>query len=410
MYRLLGATRQYAWGSRRLLPRFLGRVADGQPQAELWLGAHPGDPARTPDGTTLLDMIDGHPERMLGEGVAERYAGKLPFLMKALAAAEPLSLQVHPTTTQARDGFRRENEAGLDAEAATRNYRDDSRKPELLFAITRFEGMAGFRDVAASAEILRGLHLDWAGQVADQLLDGPPQDAVRAVVAEMLATPRDRVVDMLADLTKTARVAEERSHRHRPPASRRHRDRTAVEREAVRVYAQTAGLAGRYPDDPGVLVTLLLNHVVLKPGEAMLVDAGVVHSYTSGFGVEIMASSDNVVRAGLTSKHVDVAELLEVASFAPIPPPLCEAEEIAAGTVQFSPPVDEFSLVIAQAPTGKLPQRGPRILLVLDGHVEVGTDRDHAVLERGDSVFVGDDEGALQVTGDGRVAVGAVAG
>ncbi len=409
MHRLLGNTRNYAWGSRTLLPRFLGREANGDPHAELWLGAHPGDPARTTDGGTLVDVIDDHPQRTLGADVAEHFGGRLPFLMKALAAAEPLSLQVHPTADQAREGFRRENAAGLEPTAATRNYRDHSHKPELLFALTRFEGMAGFRDVAASAEILRGLELGWADRVADQLLDASPTEALHAVVAETLAMSRERVADILTDLTKAARVAEERSHHRRPPVTRRHRDRTDVGREAVRIYAQTALLADRYPDDPGVLVTLLLNHVILRPGEAMFVDAGVVHAYTSGFGVEIMASSDNVVRAGLTPKHVDVPELLGIASFSPIPPPLCEAREVDAATKRFSPRVDEFSLVVAHAPSDGLPAHGPRIVLALDGQVDVHTDREQARLTRGESVFVADDEGRLRLSGTGRVAVAAVA-
>lgn len=409
MHRLLGETRNYAWGSRTLLPRFLGRIGDGLPHAELWLGAHPGDPARTPEGTTLVDLIGQHPEGALGTRVAERFNGSLPFLMKALAAAEPLSLQVHPTASQAQDGFRRENAAGVPIGAHRRNFQDESHKPELIFALTRFEGMAGFRDAAASARILRGLELAWADEVAQRLEGGTPEVTLRSVVADLLATPRSRVADMLADLSKSARVAEERSHRNRPPGSRRHRERTDVDRESLRVYAQAAGLTERYPDDPGVLVTLLLNHVVLSPGEAMFLDAGVVHAYTSGFGIEIMASSDNVVRAGLTPKHVDVAELLEVASFAPVPPPLCPAERIDSQAVRFSPPVDEFSLVVARAPVDALPSSGPRIVLALEGEVDLVTEDDRVRLTRGESAFVADDEGPLRVVGDGRVAVGAVA-
>ena len=408
MHRLLGETRRYAWGSRSLLPRFLGTSPDGEPHAELWLGAHPGAPARTRDGD-LGALIEADPQRLLGADVAARFGSRLPFLMKALAAAEPLSLQVHPTAERARVGFERENAAGIALDSPTRSYQDASHKPELIYAITRFEGMAGFRDVARSAEMLRMLDLSWATEMAEDLLDGPADQALRRVATGILGLRDGALSEMSAGLTKAARIAEERSHSRRPVGSRRHRDRADVEREAARLFALAAQLAERYPQDPGVLVTLLLNHVVLAPGEAMFLDAGTVHAYTSGFGIEIMASSDNVVRAGLTPKHVDVPELLEIASFAPEDPPLLAPEDLGDALVRFRPGVEEFALYVGDAPTGRLPATGPRIVLVLAGEVEVSSGADRLVLTRGEAVFVGDDEGALEVVGDGRVAVGAVA-
>ncbi|WP_395657317.1 mannose-6-phosphate isomerase, class I [Nocardioides sp.] len=410
MHRLTGETRNYAWGSRTLLPRFLGRDSDGDPHAELWVGAHPGDPARLADGTTLLDLLTEHPGRELGSAVADRFGGRLPFLMKALAAAEPLSLQVHPTHQRAEQGFARENGAGIAIGSPRRSYQDASHKPELIYAVTRFEGMAGFRDVDRSIAILELLGLPWADEIARDLAHGTPAEALHRVVSGLLSLRDPELSDALVDLAKAARTAEERSHRQRPPTTRHHRERTSVEREAVRVFAQAAALAERYPGDPGVLVTLLLNHVVLSPGEAMFLDAGVVHAYTSGFGVEIMASSDNVVRAGLTPKHVDVDELLEIADFTPMPPPLCPGRPVPDGLVSFSPPVEEFTLHVGVAPATALPATGPRIVLVLDGEVHLATAAERLHLTRGDAVFVGHDEGALEVTGTGRVAVGAVPG
>ncbi len=408
MHRLEGETRKYAWGSRTLLPRFLGHDPDGEPHAELWVGAHPGDPARLADGSTLLDLLREAPERELGPDVAGRF-GRLPFLMKALAAAEPLSLQVHPTNSRAREGFARENAAGIAIGAPGRSYQDDSHKPELVYAVTRFEGMAGFRDVERSAAILQLLDLPWAEEIAQDLVTGPADQAVHRAVSTMLSMDGIELADALVDLGKAARVAEERSHRKRPPTSRLHRERTSVEREALRVFSQAASLAERYPGDSGVLVTLLLNHVVLSPGEAMFLDAGVVHAYTSGFGIEIMASSDNVVRAGLTPKHVDVAELLEIADFTPIPPPLCPGRDVATGLTGFHPPVEEFALFIGTAPvSSSLPSAGPRIVMVLEGEIEVAAGGDCLRVVRGEAVFVGHEDGDLEVTGSGRVAVGAV--
>ena len=328
--------------------------------------------------------------------------------MKALAAAEPLSLQVHPTAQRARAGFARENAAGVEIGAPDRSYQDESHKPELIYAITRFEGMAGFRDVDRSIAILRLLDLPWADEIAQDLAVGPAETALHRVVTAMLAMRGDELTSALVDLGKAARTAEDRSHRHRPPTTRHHRERTSLEREALRVFAQAAALAERYPGDSGVLVTLLLNHVVLSPGEAMFLDAGVVHAYTSGFGIEIMASSDNVVRAGLTPKKVDVAELLEIADFTPIPPPLCPARAVTDRLVAFSPPVAEFSLHIGQAPVDALPESGPRVVLVIDGDVEVVTSADRVKLSRGEAVFVGHEDGRFSVLGEGRVAVGAV--
>jgi mannose-6-phosphate isomerase len=212
----------------------------------------------------------------------------------------------------------------------------------------------------------------------------------------------------LADIGAAAQGAEERSHQGRRPTTRVNVDRAAVEREALRVFAQTNALAERYPEDPGVLVTLLLNHVVLAPGEAMFLGAGVVHAYTSGFGIEIMASSDNVVRAGLTPKHVDVQELLHIASFTPIPPPLWAPTEVGEGGECFDPPVDEFALLVGDAPLEGLAPDGPRIVLVLDGSVTVAAGGDEERLDRGAAVFVPHDAGPMRVVGSGRVAIGVV--
>src|SRR4051812_18807379 len=165
MYRLDCAVRDYAWGSRTHLPRFLGRPADGAAQAELWVGAHPGDPAHLPDGRALDAAIREDPEHALGPRVSAMFGDRLPFMVKALAAAEPLSLQVHPTSERARLGYAGENAAGVPVGDPRRNYRDEFHKPELVLALTRFEGMAGFRDVEKSAQILRLLDSPWARQV-----------------------------------------------------------------------------------------------------------------------------------------------------------------------------------------------------------------------------------------------------
>ena len=410
MYRLACTTRDYAWGSRTLIPRFLGTEADGRPHAELWVGAHPGAPSTLADGRTLGDLVADQADTALGTRTRARFGARLPFLMKALAAADPLSLQVHPTSERARIGFAAEEAAGIPVDAPERNYRDPFHKPELIFAVTRFEGMAGFRDVDKTAAILRLLDTPWADQTAHRLTDGPAYQALRAVVTDLLAMGPDALCAVLANIAHAAQDAEQRGHLGHSPSSRLSLDRTSVEREAVRVFAQTTALAARYPDDPGVLVTLLLNHVVLAPGEAMFLGAGVVHAYTSGFGIEIMAASDNVVRAGLTPKHVDVAELLRIASFTPTPPPLWTPTEVREDLLCFDPPVDEFALYVGHAPLSGFVAEGPRIVLALEGAVTVVAGDDREQLDQGEAVFVPHDAGPLQIEGAGRVAIGVVPG
>ena len=408
MYRLACTTRDYAWGSPTLIPRFLGQEADGRPQAELWVGAHPGAPSLLADGRALGALVADQADDALGARTRTRFGSRLPFLMKALAAAEPLSLQVHPTSERARIGFAEEEAAGIPVDAPERNYRDPFHKPELVVAVTRFEGMAGFRDVDKTVTILRMLGTPWAEQTASRLSDGSAFQALHAVVTDLLAMEPDALNPVLADIALAAQGAEERGHLGHNPSTRLSLDRTSVEREAVRVFAQTNALAARYPDDPGVLVTLLLNHVVLAPGEAMFLGAGVVHAYTSGFGIEIMAASDNVVRAGLTPKHVDVDELLHIASFTPTPPPLWTPPEVGDGLLCFAPPGDEFALYVGNAPLVGVADEGPRIVLTLEGSVTVHAGGGHEDLEQGAALFVPHDCGPMRIDGDGRVAIGVV--
>lgn len=406
MFRLTNPVRHYSWGSHTQIPRMLGVPSDGTPWAELWLGAHPADPSYLPDGRSLQEAIQADPRTLLGTRTAQRFENRLPFLMKLLAAAEPLSLQVHPNPTQAQQGYAAEDTAGIALDALSRSYRDRSPKPELLFALTRFEGMAGWRAPEASAEILRLFGVPFLDRVAEQLShDGPAADVVGQVVAELLALPAADVPALVAGVTAAAQAADARPHPISPRSRPNTVSRDAVTRESLRVFAQTKQLGQRYPDDAGVLVTLLLNHVVLARGEAMYLDAGVVHAYTSGFGLEVMANSDNVLRAGLTPKHVDVPELLKVTDFEPSVAPLWPSSGDPERMDIFAPPVEEFSLSVAEAEYGLLPSTGPRLLLCLDGGVGVTVDDHTETLGPGHAVFLSDSDGRATVIGSGRVAV-----
>lgn len=409
MHRLTNPVRAYAWGSRSHIPKLCGLPVGDGPVAEMWLGAHPADPSRVADGRGLDEVIESAPVECLGERVVDSFGPRLPFLMKLLAAAEPLSLQVHPTSERARIRFAEQNAAGIPLDAPERTYQDASHKPELIYALTRFEGMAGFRDTSKTAAILRLLELPWLDEVATQLDHTPtPFQALRQTVTRLLALSGPELHGKLQELRSAAAGAEARSHRPtarlRPPDV----DPSSVERESVRVFAQTTLLVDRYPDDPGVLVTLLLNHVVLAAGDSMFIAPGVIHAYTAGFGVEIMAASDNVLRAGLTPKHVDIRELLEITNFTPIPPPLWAGSPLhdAVGTV-LAPPVDEFEVVVASV-NGHDPVTDvvrPMIVLCLDGEITVAGDAGSETLHPGQSVFVAESDGKVRLTGTGRFAL-----
>ncbi len=409
MFELTNPVRDYAWGSRRRLARFLGREPSGGPEAELWIGAHAGDPSVLPDGRRLDEAISADPVGLLGERVHAAHGARLPFLMKVLAVGEPLSLQVHPSSERALWGFDLEQRAGIPVDAPDRNYRDPWHKPELIYALTRFEGMAGFRDTVRTAALLRALAHPWADRTATRLGDGSPGPALRAAVVDILAMSPSEAASTIAQLADAADRVAERSHGEERAAvtvrSRRDSEEAVVRREVIRVCELFPQLAERYPDDPGVLVTLLLNHVVLAPGEAMFVGAGVIHAYVSGFGVEIMAASDNVLRAGLTPKHRDVDEVIEATVFEPTGAPL-EVPTEEGATRQYRPGVGDFEMTVTSGADHRLCGDGPSLVLALDPDVSLTESGGRVVLlDRGQVAFM---PAGTVADVRGRTAIGGV--
>ena len=409
IHRLHNPVRRYAWGSRTHIARLTGRNLGDLPAAEMWIGAHPRGPSTIDSATgfTLRDWITANPQRALGQRGRSRFGDELPFLMKLLAASQPLSLQVHPALDRAQRRFAEQVAEGLPLDAASRTYPDPSHKPELLYALTRFEGVAGFRDVDKTAHILRGLQLPWLDETADHLSTSTSVQArLQEVVTAWLALPEADVRAKLFELRAAAVAAEARAHggpRMRRPADL---DAGEVARESVRVYSAVVPLVDRYPSDSSVLVTLLLNHVVLAPGQALFIDAGVIHAYTTGFGVELMASSDNVLRAGLTPKHVDIAELLQVVDFSPVAAPRLDVSPTEAG-VKLQPPIDEFELLVLDLDDDRLhlAHASPRIVLCLGDKVELEDGETHLALEQGESAFVDAASSPLALSGTCHVAV-----
>ncbi len=392
MYRLINPIRDYAWGSPTAIPELLGTEPDGRPAAELWLGAHPSAPSAvvTPLGQRPLDrVIAEDPDGTLGSDVVARFGASLPYLLKVIAAETPLSLQVHPHLDQAREGYDAEEAAGVPVAASSRNYKDRNHKPELVFALTTFEAVCGFRAPRRAAELLAGLDAPLAVALAEVLRAEPTYRGIRTAFRRLLDPDlRPSDAEIAAVVAASARRLEEGS-----PSPR-----------ADRIVAR---LAKHYPGDPGVVVSLLLNPVTLQPGEAMFVPAGGVHAYLHGVGIEVMANSDNVLRAGLTAKHMDVPELLAAVDYVAAPPVRIAPESHSTVSRVYYAPVDDFELSVthvADSKTHRIPGRGPRVLLCLDGALTLsdaaGSD---LTLTRGMSAFAAAGDGPLTVRGNGTL-------
>ncbi|WP_030390889.1 mannose-6-phosphate isomerase, class I [Streptomyces sp. NRRL S-241] len=378
MDRLTNTIRPYAWGSTTAIPALLGVEPTGEPQAEMWMGAHPGAPSRLDRGAgeqALSEVIAADPEGELGAATVARFGPRLPFLFKILAAGAPLSLQVHPDLDQARAGFEDEERRGVPIDADHRNYKDPNHKPEMICALTAFDGLCGFRPPLDAAELLAGLAVDSLEPYVDLLRAHPEEAALREMLTAVLTADR---VEMAHTVHEVA---------------------AAVTRLGG-PYAPYATLVHHFPGDPGVIAAMLLNHVRLQPGEAMFLGAGVPHAYIDGLGVELLANSDNVLRAGLTPKHVDVAELLRIAKFEPGEPNLLRPE--GDGEEVYETPIDEFRLSrFLLAPGGAsrvLPHETPQILLCTAGSPHVG----ELTLAPGESVFVPAGE-KVELSGSGTV-------
>lgn len=366
---LSNTPRDYAWGSRTLLAALEGRDPAAGPEAEVWFGDHPGDPADVAGGGTL-DAVTG---------------GSLPYLLKLLAAASPLSIQVHPTIAQAQAGWARE--AGMDAADPRRNYRDDNHKPELIVALSeRFESLSGLRPVGDTLRLLALLG-DGPGVAAlrDRLL--AEGDVLRNAIGWLLSGDARTEVDEIIAAVRHAAATS-----------------TGEWAEGLRAIA---GIADSYPGDPGVVVALLMNHVVLSRGEGLFLRAGLLHAYVSGLGVEIMAASDNVLRGGLTPKHIDVAELLSILDTTPGEVPVLRPA--SDGTITDYPvDVPDFALrrVVLSGTPVRVEVSGPTMVLATGGRVSASTaDGESVDVAVGAVAFAGVEETALTISGDGEAFI-----
>ncbi|HEY4157029.1 MAG TPA: mannose-6-phosphate isomerase, class I [Polyangiaceae bacterium] len=387
MFSLENSIQPYAWGSHRAIAELQGRGAPTpEPEAELWLGAHPSASSRAlPSKQSLLTLIEERPNELLSAAVAQRFGPRLPFLLKVLAAETPLSLQAHPSLAQARAGFAAEQAAGVPLGAAQRNYKDDNHKPELLCALTPFHALCGFRSARETLELFGALESPLLEQALRPLAAEPNPSGLRAVFSQLMTAEPARRSALSRETVERARAALGRSSRY----------------EAE--FGWTLRIAALYPGDIGVTSALLLNLVELTPGQAIYLPAGNLHAYLGGTGIEIMANSDNVLRGGLTPKHVDVPELLKVLDFADGPVPvLTGVARGAARTYDTPAPEFELSRIELSSEAYALDEHvGPEILLCTSGSCAVESGPHSLPLPRGQSAFVSAADSSPTLRGPG---------
>ncbi len=379
---------EYAWGSRTAIPSLLGLpVPSERPAAELWLGAHPKAPSQVRvagEWQTLDTVIERDPVSVLGKRVAERFSNTLPFLFKVLAAERPLSIQVHPNLEEARKGFERENRLGIPLDAPERNYKDPHHKPEILCAVTRFEALKGFRPFDDLLSLLGKVSTEILSDELDGLRKAPDSSGLRRFFTSLVSmnpARRKRVIESTVG-------------------------RAMKWMDLDRAFGWVVELNRAYPGDVGVLSPLIFNHVILEPGEAIYIPAGEPHSYLKGVGLELMANSDNVLRGGLTPKHVDVAELLRIVNFTPGPVQKVRPQTGQPAESVYETPASEFRLSVISVsednPFTSQGDRGVEIVISMEGTARIqdlGRGRFETV-EKGMSVLIPSAVGPYQIAGE----------
>ena len=375
----------YDWGSHDALTTLFGIPNPaGKPQAELWMGAHPNGCSEVTlagDVQKLSTLIESAPAAVLGDATVARF-GSLPFLFKVLCAEKALSIQVHPSKVQAEAGFAKEEAAGISPKAANRNYKDPNHKPELVFALTPYQAMNGFRAIPAILALFERVKLATIADLVAALAANQNEAGLQHFFHQLLILTGPRKEDALAGLLAYAAA---------------HQDEET--------FALVTSLAAQYPGDVGLFSPLLLNVVTLQPGQAMYLDACTPHAYVRGTGLEIMANSDNVLRAGLTPKYIDVAELLDCTRCLAKPDDQILLSPRMEGAVQhYDVPVPDFTFSVYPAGEHALTTASAEILFAIDGTVILQHGKQSLRLEKGQSAFIPAATGSYQLLAEGRVA------
>ncbi|EOX4224626.1 mannose-6-phosphate isomerase, class I [Vibrio cholerae] len=372
IFKLNNPIKNFQWGCTSAFSD-LFKIANPHqlPQAELWMGAHPnGSSTVTIDKkeSTLVDAISSNPSLWLGD--KRRYEDKLPFLVKILAANQPLSIQVHPSKEAAQVGFDKENELDIALDAAERNFKDANHKPELVYAITPYLAMNGFRELSSIHRLFSAAILPSLKSILDPFLAMPTQETLEQLFAAILQMDEQQKANAVSELLRFESTVEESA-------------------EVIETFKLITELAKLYPNDVGLFSPLFLNVVELKPGEAMFLFAETPHAYLKGVGVEVMANSDNVLRAGLTPKYIDVPALLANTKFQPIKASDLRMQPSQDGNRSVYPiPVDDFKFDIIQDGTLDIAVSSPEIVLCIDGTVELCSSQSRVILTAGESAII----------------------
>ncbi len=390
---LKNVIQEYAWGSVRAIPELLGiSNPEKKPMAEIWMGAHPKAPsmAVTDDGDiSIIELIDKDPAFVLGQD-AEKFSNKLPYLFKVLAAGEPLSIQAHPNLPQAKEGFAQENTQGIALDAFNRSYKDNNHKPEIICAITPYWALNGFRKADEIVEILDKLNVDALGGLVSILRENPNPAGLKQFFSTMMSMDSEETEKMIEQAVASARKMADTSD----------------------IYDWMVKLYGKYPGDVGMLSPGVLNLICLKPFEAMYLPAGQLHAYLDGLGIELMANSDNVLRGGLTPKHVDVPELLKVLEFEEKELEILLPGEISPTEGVYKSDTDEFVFSIirinADTPHKSSDQRNVEILLCTQGNAKILAPQGELDFPKGTSVLVPAGADAYTIEGEAVICKAAV--
>ena len=390
-YHLKNPIQNYAWGSKFAIANLTGRATPTpRPEAELWMGAHPKAPSVVlykGDEVVLSQLIARCPEEILGTNVVQRFGPQLPFLFKILAADAPLSIQAHPNREQARSGYQRENREAVPLDASHRNYRDDNHKPEILCALSDFWGLNGFRYLPEIQKMLNVYCPETLGKVFASLSLSAPDNHLKHLFSYMMFLQGKDLARTVDEAVAQAQIGDG--------------DET--------VSHWILELAKAYPGDIGLLAPIILNLLHVKPGEAIYLPAGQLHAYLKGVGVELMANSDNVLRGGLTPKHIDREELMQVLRFEPTDPRIVVPQPVSATQTRYRTPAEEFALALIRlsqgAPYTARAQRNVEIFFVTRGQAMMVLDKgeQQVHLKRGDSVLIPAAAGAYRLSGEAEI-------
>ena len=378
------------WGSQSAIAEFLGETPGPRPVSELWFGNHPDGPTLLQDGSTLGDLIAQDPKKALGSGILYAFGTNLPFLMKVIAPDETLSLQVHPTKEIAREGYLREEVLGIDRTAPNRSYRDMNHKPEMLYALTDFDALIGFRVPRKARRLLEGLDGELAELLRRRLNLSTVRGGLRSLASWVFDIDSPVTPPLVEEFVAACRSRLE-----------------AGESPSLRADQLVCELEAAHGGDAGIILAFLMNPVSLRAGEAAYIPPRQIHAYQRGLGVEVMAASDNVIRAGLTHKHVDSAQLVEIAEFSALPPIRLAPEHPSPHSDRFLAPAQEFELTVTtctpELTALRVPGEGPRIALVTRGRLSLSTEAGECTLGQGEAVFISAAEHHLRIAGEGEL-------